>query len=80
MEAVVSTFSTDGFPSVMVPVLSIIRVSTLFIFSRASAFFMSTPDCAPLPTPTMTDMGVAKPKAQGQAIINTEMAFTKAKT
>ena len=73
-------FSTEGFPSVMVPVLSTINVSTLFIFSKASAFFINTPDCAPLPTPTITDIGVAKPKAQGQAIIKTAMAFTKAKT
>ncbi len=36
-------FSTVGLPSVMVPVLSTIRVSTLSIFSRASAFLISTP-------------------------------------
>ena len=75
---VTTTFSTDGFPAVIVPVLSIIRVSILFIFSNASAFLTNTPDCAPFPIPTMTDIGVAKPKAQGQAMINTAIAFTKA--
>ncbi len=59
----------------MVPVLSVIKTLTLFIFSRASAFFIKTPDCAPFPTPTITDIGVAKPNAQGHAIINTAMAF-----
>jgi hypothetical protein len=55
-----NTFSTEGFPSVMVPVLSVIRTFTLFIFSSASAFYQN-PDCAPFPTPTITDMGVANP-------------------
>ena len=73
-------FSTVGFPSVIVPVLSTIKVSTLSIFSKASAFLINTPFCAPLPTPTITDIGVANPRAQGQAIINTAMAFTSAYT
>ena len=66
-----------GLPSVMVPVLSVIKIFILFKFSKASAFFMRTPDVAPLPTPTMTDIGVANPKAQGQAIINTAIALIK---
>ena len=73
-----AAFSTVGFPSVIVPVLSIIKVSTFAILSSASAFLTNTPFCAPLPTPTIIDIGVAKPNAQGQAIINTAMAFTKA--
>ena len=73
-------FSTDGLPSVSVPVLSTINVFILFIFSSASAFFIKTPFCAPLPTPTITDIGVAKPKAHGHAMINTAIAFTKAYT
>ena len=73
-------FSREGFPSVSVPVLSVISTSTLSIFSNASAFFISTPDLAPLPTPTITDMGVANPSAQGHAIMSTAMAFTKAYT
>ena len=36
------------------------------------------PLVAPTPVPTMTAVGVAKPKAQGQAIANTEMAIWKA--
>jgi hypothetical protein len=38
------------------------------MFSKASAFYQH-PDWAPLPTPTITDIGVANPNAQGQAII-----------
>ncbi len=33
--------------------------------SRASAFLISTPDCAPRPTATMMDIGVAGPSMQG---------------
>ncbi|MNT71373.1 hypothetical protein D3C72_2098520 [compost metagenome] len=61
----------------MVPVLSVIKTLTLFMFSNASAFFIKTPDWAPLPTPTITDIGVASPKAQGHAIINTATALIK---
>lgn len=39
---------------------------------------MSTPSFAPRPTPTMMDMGVAKPRAQGQATISTLTATTRA--
>ena len=46
--------------------------------SRASAFLMSTPACAPRPTPTMIDIGVARPSAQGQAMISTETAAIRA--
>ena len=34
--------------------------------------------CAPRPTPTMMDIGVASPSAQGQAIISTATALTMA--
>ena len=37
------------------------------------------PDCAPRPTPTMIDIGVASPSAQGQAMISTVTAATSAK-
>ena len=40
----------------------------------ASASRISTPACAPRPTPTMIDIGVASPSAQGQAITSTETA------
>ena len=35
---------------------------------------MSTPDCAPRPTPTMIDIGVARPRAHGQAMMSTDTA------
>jgi len=41
-------------------------------FSSASALRTSTPTCAPRPTATMMDIGVARPSAQGQAMISTE--------
>jgi hypothetical protein len=68
-------FSTEGFPSVIVPVLSVIRTLTCSCFLRLQHFFINTPDWAPLPTPTITDIGVANPNAQGQAIIKTAIAF-----
>ena len=46
----------------------------------AAASFTRTPDCAMRPVPTMMDMGVASPRAQGQAMIRTDTALTKAKT
>ena len=63
---------TAGLPSVSVPVLSTTSVSTFSIRSSASAFLISTPACAPRPTPTMIDIGVASPSAQGQAMISTD--------
>ena len=47
--------------------------------SSASAFLISTPACAPRPTPTMIDIGVASPSAHGQAMISTLTAATSAK-
>ena len=38
------------------------------------------PAFAPLPVPTMIAIGVARPNAQGQAIMRTVTAFAKAKT
>ena len=37
------------------------------------------PARAPRPTPTMIDIGVARPSAQGQAMINTVTAATRPK-
>src|SRR5690606_10327901 len=72
-----STAVTAGLPRVSVPVLSITTVSTAARRSSASAFLINTPLVAPRPTPTMMDMGVASPRAQGQAMINTLTAATK---
>ena len=70
--------TTFGVPSVSVPVLSTTRVSTFSMDSSTSAFLMRTPTVAPFPVPTMMDMGVAKPKAQGHAIIKTATILTNA--
>ena len=67
-----------GRPSVSVPVLSTTTVSTFSSVSSTSAFLMSTPSFAPRPIPTMIDIGVARPRAHGQAIISTATALTKA--
>ena len=69
----------EGFPSVKVPVLSVMITFTFSISSKASAFLIKIPFLAPLPIPTITDIGVAKPKAQGQATMRTAKALTKAK-
>jgi len=58
--------------------LSTTRVSTFCITSSASAFLISTPIIAPFPVPTMMDMGVASPSAQGQAMISTATALITA--
>jgi hypothetical protein len=64
-------------PSVSVPVLSTIRVSTLRRFSIAAASRNSTPWVAALPVATITDIGVARPSAQGQAMISTATALIR---
>ena len=71
--------TTFGLPSVSVPVLSITMVSTRSNRSSASASRIRMPECAPRPTPTMIDIGVARPSAQGQAMISTVTAATSAK-
>ena len=58
----------------MVPVLSRITKSSLPAVCRASPWRISAPYSAALPTPTITDMGVARPRAQGQAMIRTVVA------
>ena len=67
-----------GFPSVRVPVLSTTSVSTFSRRSSASAFLISTPCSAPRPVPTMIDIGVARPRAHGQAMMSTATAATTA--
>ena len=69
--------TTFGLPSVSVPVLSTTSVSIFSMRSSASAFLISTPACAPRPTPTMIDIGVARPSAQGQAMMRTLTAATR---
>ena len=56
----------------MVPVLSSTMVSSLCAVSSASAERIRMPAWAPFPVPTMIDSGVARPSAQGQAMISTD--------
>ena len=65
-----TTATTRGLPSVSVPVLSTTSVSIFSKRSSASAFLIRTPAVAPLPTPTMIDIGVARPSAHGQAMMS----------
>ena len=67
-----------GLPSVRVPVLSMMSVSTLPNISNASALRIKIPARAPRPVPTIIAMGVASPRAHGQATIRTATAFTSA--
>ena len=74
-----STSVSEGAPLVMVPVLSSTTVSSLCAFSSASAERIRMPFVAPLPVPTVIDMGVARPSAHGQAMISTDTVATSAK-
>lgn len=67
-----------GLPSVIVPVLS--KAATLILpeFSKVSPFLIKIPYSAALPIPTVTAVGVAKPKAQGHAITRTEINVVRA--
>jgi len=51
----------------------------LLIFSRMSADFIRIPYEAARPVPTMTAVGVARPRAQGQAMTKVEIPKSKAK-
>ena len=54
--------------------LSSTTVSTFRICSKATASFIKICDSAPLPIPTINAVGVASPKAHGQAITKTDTA------
>ncbi|GER38346.1 2-dehydro-3-deoxyphosphooctonate aldolase [Striga asiatica] len=54
------------------------RELTLCAFSRAVPPLISTPREAPFPVATITAVGVANPRAQGQATTNTEIPNCKA--
>ena len=71
---------TSGFPLVRVPVLSQATTVSLSERSSTSPFLMRMPSSAPRPTPTVTAVGVASPRAQGQAITRTEMREVRAKS
>ena len=65
-------------PVVTVPVLSSTMVLTTRVDSRASGPLIRMPSWAPRPVPTISAVGVASPRAQGQAMINTATAAAKA--
>lgn len=67
-----------GVPIVTVPVLSNTTCSTLCAFSSAAPLLINIPLFAPTPVPTITAVGVARPKEQGQAIDKTVRAHWKA--
>ena len=70
---------TAGLPSVTVPVLSSSTVRTRDSFSSVSALRMRMPCSAAFPVPTSSAVGVAKPRAQGQAMIRTVTSAIVAK-
>ena len=76
----VATSTSSGRPTVRVPVLSTTSVSTSRSFSTASALRNRIPLSAPCPIATVIEIGVARPTAQGQAMISTATAFTSAYT
>ncbi len=68
-----------GRPRVNVPVLSTATTLASLSVCNASPLRNKTPISAPRPVPTIIEVGVAKPIAHGQAIINTATALTMAK-
>jgi hypothetical protein len=65
-------------PVVSVPVLSSSTVSSCRLLSSASGPRMRMPSCAPRPVPTISAVGVARPSAQGQAMMSTATAAVNA--
>ncbi len=64
--------------SVRVPVLSSATICADCRPSSAAPLLNSTPSSAALPVPTITLTGVARPIAQGQAMISTATVLTRA--
>ena len=64
-----TTSATTGFPRVTVPVLSSTTVSIFSAFCSASMSRIRMPRLAPRPVPTIRAAGIARPSAQGQAMI-----------
>ncbi len=69
---------TWGVPEVSVPVLSNTTVVIDDIFSKTSPPLIRIPYDAAIPVPTITAVGVARPRAHGQAITNVEIPKLKA--
>ena len=66
-------------PLVTVPVLSSTTVSMRPVDSSTSGPLIRIPSCAPRPVPTSSAVGVARPRAHGQATIRTATAAVSAK-
>ena len=69
---------TSGLPDVNVPVLSKTTTFIFSIFCKISAFFIKIPKEAAKPDPTITAVGVARPKAQGHAMTSVDIPKSKA--
>ncbi|MCY1519778.1 hypothetical protein D9M68_545400 [compost metagenome] len=67
-----------GWPEVRVPVLSKATALTAWATSSASASLIRMPWRAATPVPAMIAVGVARPRAQGQAITSTATALISA--
>ena len=65
-------------PVVIVPVLSSTMVSTRRVDSSTSGPLMRMPSWAPRPVPTSRAVGVASPRAHGQAMMSTATAAANA--
>jgi hypothetical protein len=71
---------SKGHPEVKVPVLSKTTIVILLILSSTSPPLIKTPKEAAIPVPTITAVGVAKPKAQGQAMTKVDIPKLNANT
>ena len=69
---------TSGLPLVTVPVLSNTTTFTSFKVWMASPERIRIPCSAPMPLPTIRAVGVARPRAQGQAMTSTATVDTMA--
>jgi len=80
MVPVLSKTIVSTFRKVDVIILSVLKnyLYTFWAFSKISAPLIKIPFWAPTPVLTMTAVGVASPKAQGQAIAKTLSAHWKA--
>ncbi len=65
--------TTEGCPWVRVPVLSMSTIPTSFAVWIASAFRIISPFLEAAPVPVIRAIGVASPKAQGQAMTMVDM-------
>ena len=80
-ESAISIMSvTSGSPFVRVPVLSKTIACSFSAVSSASPLLIKIPFSAPFPTPTIKAVGVARPKAHGQATTRTAMKMVRANT